>query len=57
VKRNIDVWQRAHEIEVRQSAKHEWLAAGHYMGQRIVVQARSELGAVNKWREAAKSLA
>lgn len=55
MKRHVDVWQKAHEIEVRQTSRSEWVAVGEYLGQRLEVVGRSENRAVSKWTQAARA--
>jgi hypothetical protein len=50
----VMVWDKPHEVAVRQYSKSVWIAAGDYMGKRIEVKNTSRGAAIKRWREAAE---
>jgi hypothetical protein len=48
------VWDKPHEVAVRQYSKSVWIAAGDYMGKRIETKGQTQGAAVKLWLDAAK---
>lgn len=54
MERAVKVWDRPYKVEVHQTSKSVWVAAGDYEGQHISVKSRSATSAVAAWIDAAR---
>jgi hypothetical protein len=56
VTRTIDVLGTPQKINVQRKWKSVWIASGDYLGKRIEVKGRTEVGVVAAWQRAARAV-